>query len=82
MQPTHFFDAVFQITRRKNHVLIPREGNRWPSKKMKELSTYVLLVHVGVFIGTEIDVKVLGFSFPDTQKKIPRNKILKGEQWQ
>ena len=42
----------------------------------------MLLVHVGVFIGTEIDVKVLGLSFPDTQKKILRNKILKGQQWQ
>ena len=52
-----------------------------PRKRWKR-STYVLLVHVGVFIGTEIDVKVLGFSFPDTQKKIPRNKILKSQQWQ
>ena len=32
----------------------------------------------GVFSGAEIDVKVLGLSFPDTQKKSLRNKILKG----
>ena len=41
-----------------------------PRKRWKR-STYMLLVHVGVFIGTEIDVKVLGLSFPDTQKKNP-----------
>ena len=78
MQPTHFFDAVFQITKQKNYVLIPREGNRWPSKKMKQKYIHSLGACCGVFSEAEIDVKVLGLSFPDTQKKSLRNKILKG----
>ena len=57
MQPSHFFDAAFQISRQKNQVLIPREGNR-----------YMLLVHFGDWCKNQKSFTSL--SFPDNNNSL------------
>ena len=67
MQPSHFFDAAFQISRQKNQVLIPREGNRWPPKRWKG-SRYMLLVHFGDWCKNQKSFTSL--SFPDNNNSL------------
>ena len=70
MQPTHFFWRNISDKQTKK-IIFPREGIDGPRRRWKG-SRFLLLVHVGVFTGTEIVYKqnvfrVLGLSFRDIQ---------------